>query len=48
MRQTTLKAIEVVHVCKELADNQHRPAIGKDLRRTGDRAVLAVKVHGPN
>jgi hypothetical protein len=45
MRQTALKSIEVIDVGEELADDQHRPAIGKNLRRAGDRAILAVLVH---
>ena len=45
MRKTALKVIEVIHVGKKLADDQDCPAIGKNLRRTCDRAILAIKVH---
>jgi hypothetical protein len=45
MRKTALKLIEVIHVGKKLADDQDCPAIGKNLRRTCDRAILAIKVH---
>jgi len=45
MRKTALKLIEVIHVGKKLADDKHRPSIGKNLCRTCDRAILAVKVH---
>ena len=32
---------------QQLADDEHSPAVGKELRRSGDRTVLAVNLHKP-
>ena len=49
MGQTSLKLVEVVHIGKQLSNDEYCPAIGKNLRRTGYRTILAVKVTGcPN
>ena len=33
---------------EQLPDDQRRPAIGQDLRRARDRAVLPVRCHAPS
>ncbi|MEA2939081.1 MAG: hypothetical protein QOC56_2585 [Alphaproteobacteria bacterium] len=45
MRKSAFKLIEVIHLGKKLADDKHRPSIGKNLCRTCDRTILAIKVH---
>ena len=30
---------------QQLADDEHSPAVGKELRRSGNRTVLAVNLH---
>ncbi len=32
---------------QQLADHDYSPAVGKELRRSGDRTVLAVNLHKP-
>jgi hypothetical protein len=42
VRKAALEFVEVGHVGEKLANGQYRPAVGKELRRARDRAVLAV------
>jgi hypothetical protein len=44
--QAALELVEVADLGQQLAHDQHRPAIGEDLRRARHRTVLAVQVHG--
>jgi hypothetical protein len=45
VRKTALEFVEVINVGKQLADDEHSPAVGKDFRRSRHRAILAVTVH---
>ena len=45
MRQAAFELIEVINIGEKLADDQHGPAVGKDLSRACDRAILAIEVH---
>ena len=44
--KTTLEVIEMRNIGKQFTDDEHCPAIGEKLRRSGDRTILAVKMHG--
>jgi hypothetical protein len=45
VRKTALKFVEVIDVGKQLADDEHGPAVGKDFRRSRHGTILAVTVH---
>jgi hypothetical protein len=45
VRQTALDLVEMLHVGKKLANDEHRPAVCENLRRPRNRTVLAVAVH---
>ncbi len=34
------------NIGKQFTDDEHCPTIGEKLRRSGDRTILAVKMHG--
>jgi hypothetical protein len=42
--EPAVQVVEVVGAGQKLADDERRAAVGEDLRRTGDGAVLAVPV----
>src|SRR5262245_29344877 len=44
-REPTLDSIELQTARKQLANDQRRPAIGKDLGRTSNRTILMVCGH---
>jgi len=44
--KTTLEVIEMRNIGRQFTDDEHCPAIGEKLRRSGDRTILAVKMHG--
>jgi hypothetical protein len=45
VRKTALKFVKVINVGKQLADDEHSPAVGEDFRRSRHRTILAVTVH---
>jgi hypothetical protein len=44
--KTTLEVVEMRNIGKQFTDNEHCPTIREKLRRSGDRTILAVKMHG--
>jgi hypothetical protein len=45
VRQTAFDLVEMLHVGKKLANDEHRPAVCENLGRPRNRTVLAVAVH---
>ena len=41
-RKAAIEVIEMSDIGQQLADDEHCPAVGKELRRASDRTVLAV------
>ena len=48
VRKTALEFVEVFYVREKLTDDEHGPAIGKNLSCACYRAILAIQVHVAN
>src|SRR5262249_14702693 len=44
--ETPVELVEVAETREQLANDQQSPAVGEDFRRSGNRTVLTVQVHG--